>query len=108
MNLSVTFIDCLIVLIVVVSAGYAAWRGFLWETLTIFAWVTASFGCLYFGPFILPLTKSLVSQGWLAGLLVSRAARSTSSMAVDRWSVVAIAASRDASAISSVVSVRRK
>ena len=69
MNLSVTFIDCLIVLIVVVSAGYAAWRGFLWETLTIFAWVTASFGCLYFGPFILPLTRSLVSQGWLAGLL---------------------------------------
>ena len=45
------------------------WRGFLWETLTIFAWVTASFGCLYFGPFILPLTRSLVSQGWLAGLL---------------------------------------
>jgi membrane protein required for colicin V production len=69
MNLSVTFIDCLIVLIVVVSAGYAAWRGFLWETLTIFAWVTASVGCLYFGPYIIPLTRSLVSQGWLAGLL---------------------------------------
>jgi membrane protein required for colicin V production len=69
MNLSVTFIDCLIVLIVVVSAGYAAWRGFLWETLTIFAWVTASFGCLYFGPYIIPLTRSLVGEGWLANLL---------------------------------------
>src|SRR3981081_82606 len=68
MNLSVTFIDCLIVLIVVVSAGYAAWRGFLWETLTIFAWVTASFGCLYFGPYIIPLTTSLVSQGGPAKL----------------------------------------
>jgi membrane protein required for colicin V production len=69
MNLSVTFIDCLIVLIIVVSAGYAAWRGFLWETLTIFAWVAASFACLYFGPYIIPLTRSLVSATWLASLL---------------------------------------
>jgi uncharacterized membrane protein required for colicin V production len=69
MNLSVTFLDCLIVLIVVVSAGYAAWRGFLWETLTIFAWVAAAFGCLYFGPYIIPLTRSLVGQAWLASLL---------------------------------------
>jgi uncharacterized membrane protein required for colicin V production len=69
MSLSVTFIDCLVVLIIVVSAGYAAWRGFMWETLTIFAWVAASFGCLYFGPYIIPLTRSLVSQTWLASLL---------------------------------------
>jgi len=69
MNLSVTFIDCLIVLIIIVSAGYAAWRGFIWETLTIFAWVTASFGCLYFGPYVIPLMRSLVSQGWLASVL---------------------------------------
>ena len=38
MSLSFTFLDCLIVLIIVVSAIYAGWRGFLWETLTIFAW----------------------------------------------------------------------
>jgi membrane protein required for colicin V production len=69
MNLSVTFIDCLIVLIVVVSAGYAAWRGFLWETLTIFAWVSAAFACLYFGPYLIPMMHSMVSQGWLASLL---------------------------------------
>ena len=52
MNLSVTFIDCLVVLVIVVSAGYAAWRGFMWETLTIFAWVAAAFACLYFGPYV--------------------------------------------------------
>jgi len=69
MSLSVTFLDCLIVLIIVVSAGYAAWRGFLWETLTIFAWVAAAFACLYFGPYIIPLTRSLVQQDWLASLL---------------------------------------
>ena len=69
MSLSVTFLDCLIVLIIVVSAGYAAWRGFLWETLTIFAWVSAAFACLYFGPYIIPLTRSLVNAPWLASVL---------------------------------------
>ena len=69
MSLSVTVIDCLIVLVIVVSAGYAAWRGFIWETLTIFAWAAAAFGCLYFGPYIIPLTRSLVHVEWLASLL---------------------------------------
>ncbi|HWU56309.1 MAG TPA: CvpA family protein [Rhizomicrobium sp.] len=69
MSLSVNFIDCLIVLIIVVSAGYAAWRGFIWETLTIFAWAAAAFSCLYFGPYLVPMTKSLVNADWLARLL---------------------------------------
>ena len=42
MSLSVTFLDCLIVLVIIISAGYAAWRGFLWETLSIFEWVAAA------------------------------------------------------------------
>lgn len=69
MSLSVTVIDCLIVLIIVVSAGYAAVRGFIWETLTIFAWAAAAFACLYFGPYIIPLTRSLVHVEWVASLL---------------------------------------
>src|SRR3954465_15694452 len=69
MSLSVTFIDCLIVLIVVVSAGCAGWRGLIWETLTIFAWASAALASLYLGPYIVPLTRSLVSQTWLASLL---------------------------------------
>jgi membrane protein required for colicin V production len=69
MSLSVNFLDCLIVLVIVVSAGYAAWRGFLWETLTIFAWVAAALGCLYFGPLLVPMARSLVSQAWLAELI---------------------------------------
>lgn len=69
MSLSVTFLDCLIVLVIVVSAGYAAWRGFLWETLTIFEWVAAAFACLYFGPYLIPMMSSLVSQPWLASVL---------------------------------------
>ncbi|HEY0267527.1 MAG TPA: CvpA family protein [Rhizomicrobium sp.] len=69
MNLSVTFLDCLIVLVVLVSAGYAAWRGFLWETLTIFEWVAAAFACLYFGPYLVPMMRSMVAQPWLAAVL---------------------------------------
>jgi uncharacterized membrane protein required for colicin V production len=69
MSLSVTFLDCLIVLVIIVSAGYAAWRGFLWETLTIFEWVAAAFACLYFGPYLIPMMRSLVSQPWLASVL---------------------------------------
>ncbi|HEY4078013.1 MAG TPA: CvpA family protein [Rhizomicrobium sp.] len=69
MNLPVTVLDCLIVLVIIVSAGYAAWRGFLWETLTVFAWIAAAFGCLYFGPYMIPLTRSLVSEAWLASVI---------------------------------------
>ncbi len=69
MSFSFTVLDFLIVLVIVVSAGYAAWRGFLWETLTIFAWVAAAFGCLYFGPYIVPLIRSLVAEAWLASVI---------------------------------------
>src|SRR5476649_1689487 len=69
MTLPDTYFDYLIVLIVVVSAGYAAWRGFLWETLTIFAWVAAGLACLYFGPAVIPLIRSYVHQAWLASIL---------------------------------------
>jgi membrane protein required for colicin V production len=69
MSLSVSFLDCLIVLIIALSAGYAAWRGFLWETLTIFAWVAAAFACLYFGPYVVPLMRSMVNETWLASML---------------------------------------
>jgi len=69
MSLSFTFLDAMIVVIVLVSVIYAAWRGFLWETLTIFSWVSAAFACLYFGPYVIPLMRSMVGESWLASLL---------------------------------------
>jgi membrane protein required for colicin V production len=69
MNLSVTTVDFLVVLVILASTGYAVWRGFLWETLTIFAWVAAAFGCLYFGPIAMAFAHSIVDVPWLAGLL---------------------------------------
>ena len=69
MNLSVTFIDLVVVLVVLTSMGYAIWRGFLWETLTIFAWGAAAFATLYFGPWLVPLARSIVSTYWMAALI---------------------------------------
>jgi len=69
MNLPFTALDLLVILTVLVSAGYAAWKGFLWETLTIFDWLAAAFGCLYFGPYLVPMMRNVVTTPWLAGLI---------------------------------------
>lgn len=49
-NVSFTLVDVLVVLTVIVSTGFAIWRGFIRETLSIFAWTAAAFATLYFGP----------------------------------------------------------
>jgi membrane protein required for colicin V production len=66
---SVTIVDVVVVLLILASAGYAAWKGFLSETLTIFDWAAAAFGCLYFGPYLIPMMRGLVSTSWIAVLL---------------------------------------
>jgi membrane protein required for colicin V production len=50
-NVSFTLVDVLVVVIVIVSTGFAIWRGFIRETLSIFAWATAAFAALYIGPY---------------------------------------------------------
>src|ERR1700749_4217611 len=68
MNLSITTVDFLVVLVLLVSTGYAVWRGFLSETLTIFAWVAASFACVYFAPDVVPVARNLIGNPWLAAV----------------------------------------
>ncbi len=68
MNLPFTFIDFLVVLVIIVSAGYAAYRGFLSETLTIFAWASAAFATLYFGPWVVPMARSMIASPWLGSI----------------------------------------
>lgn len=69
MNLPITFLDVLVIITVLGSAGYAAWKGFLWETLTIFDWLAAAFGCLYFGPYLVPMARGMITTGWIASLV---------------------------------------
>ena len=66
MNLYFTFVDFLVVAVVLVSTVYAAYRGFLNETLTIFAWAAAAFATLYFGPWLVPMARGMIATPWLA------------------------------------------
>ena len=66
MNLSFTFVDFLVIAVVLVSAIYAAYKGFVSETLTIFAWAVAAFATLYFGPLLIPMARGMIDTAWLA------------------------------------------
>jgi membrane protein required for colicin V production len=68
MTLPLTMVDILVGLVVLVSAGYAAWRGFLSEVLSVFSWASAAFATLYFGPWLIPLMRGVISAPWLASL----------------------------------------
>ena len=65
MSLAFTFIDLLVIVVVLVSAAYATWKGFISETLAIIAWATAAFATLYFGPWAGERLHGLISSPWL-------------------------------------------
>ncbi|MGH6872442.1 MAG: CvpA family protein [Rhizomicrobium sp.] len=69
MDLHFNFVDLIVVVIVLVSAGYAVWRGFVRETLSIFAWVAAAFATLFFGPGAAAFLSARLSPAWM-GFLV--------------------------------------
>jgi membrane protein required for colicin V production len=64
--MNLTFVDILAGLVVVVSTFYAARRGFLHETLGIFALVAAGFAALYFGPWLFPWMHQHFATRWVA------------------------------------------
>jgi membrane protein required for colicin V production len=66
MSLAFSLVDLLVVLVVLVSAAYAIWRGFVSETLSIFAWAAAALASLYFGGWIARLAHSLIHTAWIA------------------------------------------
>jgi len=72
MNLDFTFVDILVILAVILSAVYAAIRGFVNETLSIFAWAAAAFATLYIAPLIAPYARAHMSTP-LVGNLVAYA-----------------------------------
>ncbi|HKD48241.1 MAG TPA: CvpA family protein [Rhizomicrobium sp.] len=64
--MNLTFVDILVGLVLAVSTFYAVWRGFLHETLSIFALVAAGFAALYLGPWLLPWIRQHITTLWLA------------------------------------------
>ena len=73
MSVAFQFIDVAVVAIIIASTIYATYRGFISETLSIFAWIAAAFATLYFGPWLAHLTREMISPSWL-GLVVGYAA----------------------------------
>jgi membrane protein required for colicin V production len=67
--LGITYIDPIVVIVVLVSAVYATYRGFVSETLSIFAWAAAAFATLFFGPKLAPIARGLMSSPVLGVML---------------------------------------
>ncbi len=66
MSLAFSFVDLLVVLVILGSAAYATWRGFASETLSIVAWAAAALASLYVGPWVARLAHGLIATGWIA------------------------------------------
>ena len=69
MNLGLTFIDFLVIVIVLVSMSVAMWRGFISETLSILAWALAALSALYFGTYAVDVFHHVFSSWWLAWIV---------------------------------------
>ncbi len=65
MSLAFQFIDVVVIAIIIVSTVYATYRGFVSETLSIFAWIAAAFATLYFGPWLAQLMRGMINPAWL-------------------------------------------
>jgi membrane protein required for colicin V production len=55
--------------VIIVSTIYATYRGFVSETLSIFAWAAAAFATLFFGPKLAPYARGLMSPPFLGQLI---------------------------------------
>ena len=66
MSLSFLFVDLAVLVVIIGSAAYAVWRGFVSETLSIVAWAIATLASLYFGGRVGTMATSLISTYWIA------------------------------------------
>jgi len=69
-ELSITAIDVVVVAVILVSAGYAMFRGLIHETFDIIEWVAAAYVALRFTPVFRPLLQGYISPPWLEWVAV--------------------------------------
>jgi membrane protein required for colicin V production len=67
--MGLSYVDPIVVIVIIVSAIYATYRGFVSETLSIFAWAAAAFATLFFGPKLAPYARGLMSPPFLGQLI---------------------------------------
>lgn len=73
MSVAFQILDIVVVGIVVISAVYGLYRGFVAESLSVFAWIAAAFATLYFGPWAALWMQGMVQSallGEIAGYAV--------------------------------------
>src|SRR4051812_26120910 len=64
-ELSVTTIDVVVIVVILVSAGFAMFRGLIHETFSILEWVAGLYVALRFTPVFQPLLNGVISPPWL-------------------------------------------
>jgi membrane protein required for colicin V production len=65
-NVNLTAIDAIVLLVLLVSAGFAFLRGFVQEVLSITSWVGAAFAALYGFGTLQPFFRAQIGTGWIA------------------------------------------
>jgi membrane protein required for colicin V production len=65
MSFAFQFLDVAVVLIILASAVYATYRGFVSESLAIFGWIAAAYATLYFGPWVAWWMRGMMNPPWL-------------------------------------------
>ncbi len=68
-GLNVSFVDLIVVGVVIASTILAIYRGFVRETLSIFAWAAAAFATIYFGPAVAHFLKDRISTPLVGSLI---------------------------------------
>ena len=70
MQLALTAIDALVIGVVLISAGFAMYRGLIHETFAILEWVAGGYAALRFTPVFQPLFGEAIRPAWLEWVLV--------------------------------------
>lgn len=65
MSFAFQFLDVVVVLIVLVSAVYATYRGLVAESLAVFGWIAAAYATLYLGPYCAGWIRTMMEPRWL-------------------------------------------
>lgn len=69
-GLPVTTIDLIVIVIVLLSAFVALWRGLVRETFSIFEWVASAYVALRMAPVFQPMVGGIIAPPWLAWIAV--------------------------------------
>jgi membrane protein required for colicin V production len=69
-GLPVTTIDLIVIVIVLLSALVALWRGLVRETFSIFEWVASAYVALRMAPVFQPMVSGIIASPWLAWVAV--------------------------------------